>query len=148
MLTPESFKGDYSRDSTNFKTHGLQSFDLQVDSRSLVGYPITREGDISVPFYYKFLKECNFYGNNYSSGPMSYDAFTKFNFMIVENLRRRNINSGQLTVSLKFKKILQQKLYLIIMPVYKKSLSFDEFFTPEVSENQQNLSAAQMEDSV
>ena len=146
MLTPESFKGDYSRDSTNFKTHGLQSFDIQIDSRSLVGYPITREGDISVPFYYKFLKECNFYGNNYSSGPMSYESFTKFNFMIVENLRRRNITSGQLTVSLKFKRILQQKLYLIIMPVYKKSLTFDEFFTPEVNENQSNSQTTSMED--
>ena len=105
-----------------------------MDARSLVGYPITRQSNISVPFYYKFLKECNFYGNNYSSSPMTYEAFSKFNFMIVENLRRRNILSGQLTVTLKFSEILNKKLYLVIMPVYKKVLTFDEFYTPEISE--------------
>ena len=134
LISPEAFKGDYTRDSTNFKNHGLETFDLQVDARSIVGYPITRQNNISVPFYYKFLKECNFYGNNYSSSPMTYEAFSRFNFMIVENLRRKNILSGQLTVTLKFTEILNRKLYLVIMPVYKKILTFDEFYTPELSD--------------
>ena len=138
MISPEAFKGDYTRDSTNFKTHALETFDLQVDARSLVGFPITRQNDITVPYYYKFLKECNFYGNNYSSSPMTYEAFSKFNFMVVENLRKKNILSGQLTVNLKFREILTRKLYLIIMPVYKKTLSFDEFYTVEVNDNNQS----------
>ena len=66
---------------------------------------------------------------------MTYEAFTRFNFMIVENLKRRNVLSGQLTVSLKFREILDRKLYLVIMPVYKKNLTFDEFYTAEISDN-------------
>ena len=65
---------------------------------------------------------------------MTYEAFSRFNFMIVENLRRKNVVSGQLTVTLKFTEILNKKLYLVIMPVYKKILSFDEFYTPEISD--------------
>ena len=63
---------------------------------------------------------------------MTYEAFSRFNFMIVENLRRKNILAGQLTVSLKFTEILSKKLYLVIMPVYKKVMTFDEFYTPEI----------------
>ena len=66
---------------------------------------------------------------------MPYDTFAYHNFIIVENLRRKKISHGQLTVHLKFKNILNHKLYLITMPVYKKSLTFDEFYTPEISEN-------------
>ena len=134
LISPEAFKGDFDKDSTNFKSHGLDSFDLQVDSKSVVGYPIAQEGDSVIPFYYKFLKECNFYNNNYSSGPMTYDAFRRFNFLIVENLKRKNITQGQLIVKLKFKQILSDKLYLLIMPVHKKSLTFDEFFVPEITD--------------
>ena len=65
---------------------------------------------------------------------MTYEAFSRFNFMIVENLRRKNIVSGQLTVTLKFTEILNRKLYLVIMPVYKKILTFDEFYTPEIND--------------
>ena len=115
LISPETFTGDFNKDTTNFKSHALESFDLQVDSKSIVGYPINEVGDSTIPFYYKFLKECNFYANNYSSGPMTYDSFRRFNFMIVENLKRKNITHGQLIVKLKFRKILSDKLYLIII---------------------------------
>ena len=75
---------------------------------------------------------------------MTYESFSRFNFMVVENLRRKNILSGQLTVSLKFTEILNRKLYLVIMPVYKKVLSFDEFYTPEISDGN-NAPEMQME---
>ena len=65
---------------------------------------------------------------------MPYETFAYHNFIIVENLRRKKISHGQLTVHLKFKRILNHKLYLISMPVHKKSLVFDEFYTPEVSD--------------
>ena len=134
MISPEAFKGDYSKDTTNFKSHGLESFDLQVDSKSLVGYPISEIGNSTIPFYYKFLKECNFYANNYSSGPMTYNTFRRFNFIIVENLRRKNVTNGQLIVKLKFDSILKDKLYLVIMPVHKKVLTFDEYYIPEITD--------------
>ena len=126
--------------------HNLDSFDLQVDSKSLVGYPIAEVDDSPLPFYYRFLKECNFYANNYSSGPMTYDIFRRFNFVIVENLRRKNITDGQLIVKLKFKKILSDKLYLVIMPVHKKTLTFDEYYIPEISDASERQSSLDMEE--
>ena len=44
----------------------------------------------------------------------------------------------QLTSVVKFKQILSEKLNLMTMPVYKKYLSFDEYFIPEVSEPTEN----------
>ena len=69
---------------------------------------------------------------------MTYDAFRRFNFIIVENLKRKNIINGQLIVKLKFKKILSDKLFLVIMPVHKKVLSFDEYYIPEISDANEN----------
>ena len=135
FISPEAFKGDYTRSLNNFKSQGIESFDLKVDGKSLSGYPLTLTGNQYLSFYYKFLKECNFYNNNYSSGALSYDAFQDYNFMIVENLRRKKLFNGQLTLKLKFKHILNHKLYLIIMPVHKKVLNFDEYYQPEVVES-------------
>ena len=108
---------------------------MKIDGKSLSGYPLTRDGNQFLNFYYKFLKECNFYNNNYSSGALPYQSFRDYNFMIVENLRRKKILNGQLTVKLKFKNILNRKLYLIVMPVHKKILTFDEYYQPEVIES-------------
>ena len=69
---------------------------------------------------------------------MTYDTFRRFNFIIVENLRRKNITNGQLIVKLKFSKILSDKLYLMIMPVHKKILTFDEYYIPEISDANEN----------
>ena len=141
FISPEAFTGNYEKDSTNFKSYDLESFDLQVDSKSIVGYPITEVHESTIPFYYKFLKECNFYANSYSTGPMTYDAFRRFNFMIVENLRRKNITNGQLIVKLKFGRILSNKLYLVVMPVQKKMLTFDEYYIPEISDAEDSRSS-------
>ena len=65
--------------------------------------------------------------------------------MVVENLKRRNILSGQLTVTLKFREILARKLYLVIMPVYKKTLTFDEFYTAEINDSQNTNDNDQLE---
>ena len=138
FISPEAFKGDYTRSLNNFKCQGLESFDLKVDGKSLSGYPLTQSGNQYLGFYYKFLKECNFYNNNYSSGAMTYDSFLNYNFMVVENLRRKKITNGQLTVKLKFRNILNHKLYLIVMPVHKKTLTFDEYYHPEVVESSVN----------
>ena len=108
---------------------------MKVDGKSLSGYPLTTNGNQYHNYYFKFLKECIFYNNNYSSGALTYDAFRDCNFIMVENLRRKKIYNGQLTLKLKFKHILNHKLYLIIMPVHKKILNFDEYFQPEVIES-------------
>ena len=122
----------------NFKSHGIDSFDLRVDGKSLSGYPLTQMGNQHLAYYFKFLKECNFYNNNYSSGSMTYDCFRDNNFIIVENLCRKKMRYGQLTLKLKFKFILNHKLYLLVMPVHKKILNFDEYYQPEVVEASDN----------
>ena len=78
---------------------------------------------------------------------MTYDSFRRFNFIVVENLRRKNIVNGQLIVKLKFKNMLTDKLYLIIMPVHKKVLTFDEFFVPEISEASDSKTDIEMDET-
>ena len=78
---------------------------------------------------------------------MTYDAFRRFNFIIVENLRRKNIVNGQLIVKLQFKKMLTEKLYMIVMPVHKKILTFDEFFVPEISDASDSKTDIEMDET-
>ena len=77
---------------------------------------------------------------------MTYDAFRRFNFIIVENLRRKNITNGQLIAKLKFKNILSEKLFLLIMPVHKKVLTFDEYYIPEISDATESRNDFAMEE--
>ena len=111
----ENFNGDdYRHSTTCFKSNYLDTFDLQVDSRSLAGYPITRKADMLLSFYHKYLDECNFYQNPYSTGPMTYESYHKSNFFIIENLMKKNGFCGQLTVDLKFRNLLANKLVLVL----------------------------------
>ena len=65
---------------------------------------------------------------------MSYKDFSNGNFLIVENLQRLKINSGDLMARLKFKNLLTEKLYLVMCPIYQKRMSFDEFYNVTVSD--------------
>ena len=65
---------------------------------------------------------------------MSLDEYQNGNFLIVENLKRKNLFSGQLSAHLKFKNILTNKLYFLMIPVYQKQLKFDESFGPSISD--------------
>ena len=135
LMTLDTFNGkDFKHSTTCFKSYYLDHFDLQVDSRSLPGYPIERQGDLVCAFYYKYLNECNFYQNPYSSGPMTYAEFHRSNFFIIENLKRKNVFRGQLTLNLKFKTLLAQKLYLVMMPIYQKQMHFDEHLNVSISD--------------
>ena len=77
---------DYMASTTNFKAHGLDTFELSVDSVNLPGFPLKAQGNTVMDFYHKFLKVTNFFDNPYSNGPMSYKDFSNGNFLIVENL--------------------------------------------------------------
>ena len=124
----------YINCKTNFKCFGLDSFELAVDSVNLPGFPLRTHGSTSMDFYHKFLKVTNFFDNPYSNGPLTYEEFGNGNFLIVENLQRLNIFSGDLTARLKFKQQLTQKLYLVMMPIYQKKITFDDFFNVTVSD--------------
>ena len=96
-------------------------------------------------FYHKFLKVTNFFDNPYSNGPLSYEEFGKGNFLIVENLQRLKIHDGDLTARLKFKRQLTQKLYLVMMPIYQKKITFDDYFNVTISDMNVNEANKQNE---
>ena len=129
---PDLFDGSVLKPITNFKPYNLQSFDLILDARSISGYPLkTYENNVS-EFYFHFLEQCHFWKNSYSTGPMSYDTYRKQNFIVVDNLKRRGLNNGQLTLALQFKSILDRNYILIIMPIYQQMLEFDEHLTAQM----------------
>ena len=112
----------------------MDSFELSVDSVNLPGYPLQLKGKNYNDFYYKFLKETHFFDNPYSPGPMTYAQYRQHNFLIVENLQRHKIYNGDLVAKLKFQKSLGKKLFLIMMPIYQKKLTFDEYLNVTVSD--------------
>ena len=136
---------DYLHSSTCFKNHGLDSFELSVDSVNLPGFPLKTQGTTAMDFYHKFLKVTNFFDNPYSNGPMTYEEFLNENFLIVENLQRQNIHQGDLMARLKFKSILTEKLYLVMCPIYQKRMTFDEFYNVTVSDMMVNEAKKQNE---
>ena len=125
---------DYMASATSFKAHGLDTFELSVDSVNLPGFPLKAQGNTVMDFYHKFLKVTNFFDNPYSNGPMTYKDFSNGNFLIVENLQRLKIHSGDLMARLKFKNLLTEKLYLVMCPIYQKRMTFDEFYNVTVSD--------------
>ena len=47
---------DYMASTTSFKAHGLDTFELSVDSVNLPGFPLKAQGNTVMDFYHKFLK--------------------------------------------------------------------------------------------
>ena len=63
---------------------------------------------------------------------MKYETFQKHNFMIVDNLKRRGLDDGQLNLSLEFNDTLDKNYLLIIMPMYQQILEFDEHLNAQM----------------
>ena len=118
--------------STSFQPCNIDEIDLKLDSISIPSYPIKRNQTLATDFYLKFLRECNFYENPNVANVINYTNFIQTNFLLVENLKRKKILTGSLTLHLKFKDLLQKKLYLLLMPLTPKKLRFDEFSQPYV----------------
>lgn len=134
LMQPDAVTGHYRESTLDFKSHGLESIDLQIDSRSIPDYPIQRDGTYGFAFYRKYLAECNFLENTLSSGGLDFDSFQKNNFLVcVENFRRKKLYTGQLTMTLKFTEELDNKLYVVMVPIYQKKLNFDENLNVTVS---------------
>lgn len=134
LMQPEAYDGDYRESTLDFKSHGLESIDLQIDSRSIPDYPIKFDGTYGFAFYRKYLAECNFLENTLSSGGLDFDSFQKNNFLIcIENFKRKKLYTGQLTMTLKFSKELDEKMYIVMVPINQKKLNFDENLNVTVS---------------
>ena len=128
----ESFNGSLTTSTTSFNPHNISEIDLKVDSKSVSNYPIKRNLDKYNEFYLKFLKNCNFFDNPNISDVLTYSDFVEHNFLLVENLKRKKILNGNLTLHLKFGSLLTEKLYVLILPLVPKKLKFDESATPFV----------------
>lgn len=89
-------------------------------------------------FYQKFLSETNMISNPFSSGPISYDDFIKYNFIIPENLSRKKITRGDLCATIKFTEALSQKLQLVVFTIDTKCIIFDEYLNMEVVDTELN----------
>ena len=74
------------------------------------------------------------YENPYTPDPLSFEDFQTSNFLIIENLCAKNIFSGHLTLNLKFRNLLTDKVYLTYMPIYQKRLFFDDNFNAFVGD--------------
>lgn len=127
LTEPDLFDGSLVESLTHFKPYGLDMFDLSINSRSISGYPLKTNGTNHSNFYFHFLEQCNLWKNTISPPPLSYDEFMKTNYMIVDNLQRRGLQDGQLTLSLQFKNVLDKNYLLIIQPIYQQLIEFDSY---------------------
>ena len=140
LMDNSSWDGSIRESAVNFKTQNLESVDVKIDSRSLSGYPIRNHGTASIDFWRKYMTECNFLENNYSSGGLSLSDYQMYNFIICENFKRKKLYSGHLTLHLKFKTALSNTIQLVLMPITQKKLNFDENLNVTVSD--MNVEAA------
>ena len=124
FMDPEAFDGDYAKSSVKFEKHNIDTVDLQVDNLSLVDFPLSMKSNNYIEFYLNYLKSTNRFQNAYASGAISFNNFSS-NFLIFKDLKEDNLSSGQLILKLKFKEVLSKKLYVIFMPMFEKSVSFD-----------------------
>ena len=134
VLIPKSAYFGTFEDSTNyFKPQGLDTFDLRLDGQPISSYPLQRKQQMYHTFYHKFLMECNQLSNPFSPGSMKYEDFVGHNFMIVENLNRRHITQGDLSVYMRFNDNLLETLYLVCFAIDTRTIEFDEFLNVTIT---------------
>ena len=118
--------------TTSFMAQRLDAFDLKLDGQSISSYPLKVKSELRHQFYQKFITETNMLSNPFTSGPMNYTDFLAFNFIIPENLKRKNITQGDLCVVLKFQEALTDILQLIVYTIDTKCIVFDEYLSMDV----------------
>ena len=127
LTEPDLFDGSLLESLTHFKAYGLDMLDLSINSRSISGYPLKANGTNHMEFYFHFLEQCNLWKNTISPPPLDYDEFMKNNYIVVDNLQRRGLQDGQLTLTLQFKNVLSSNYLLIIQPIYQQLIEFDQY---------------------
>ena len=132
-MTPEAFNGSMDHSCLKFQHYDLEHFELKIDNQPMVGHPIKMNDNSAIPFYSNYLLNTNRLYNVYSSAGLTYSDYRDSNFLVYTNLKRDGYEHGQLTLKLRFKAELSEKLYLLYMPVYDRKLAFDSFFNPTVT---------------
>ena len=146
LLEHDAFDGSFLKSSLNFKTHDLLSIDVQVNSQSINFFPLTKNSGNVSEFYHHFLKVIliilelnksilktgNFLDNPFCSGVVDLQNYERYNFLIPVNLAAQNLNEGELTVVLKFNRIIEKQIDFIYMPTFKKQLVFNNKYEPAI----------------
>ena len=133
LMEPDRFDGSFDKSSFKFKSHDLEFIDVQVDNLSISSFPMKMKSGNAIEFYLNYLKATNRYENVFANGALTYENFVNSNFLIYIDLRKEKLTNGQLVVKLKFNALLPDKLYLLFMPVYPKSVTYDSYFNATVT---------------
>ena len=132
FMKPKVFSGDFEYSALRFEKHNLDYLELQVDSQPIVGHPLRMNGENSIDFFTNYLRSTNRFLNPYIDSSLTYGDFATSNFLIFNNLKANNYNHGQLTVKMRFKAVLDEKLLFIFIPVYEKKIVFDSYKNVQV----------------
>ena len=132
FMRPEAWEGSYTGTITHFNPQNIERFDLQLNAKSLPGYPLELNNYSAHNFFYHFNKTCNFWDNPLTLGGVNYQSFINGNFIVVEDLKNKGYDDGQFCLSLKFKEVLPRNLLLVMLIIKQKSLQIDEFLNCSV----------------
>ena len=132
-MKPERFNGSFSTSSFKYQSHGIESFDLQVDNVSLPNFPMQMRAGIDVDFYLNYLRTTGRFENCFASGAITSAHFTHSNFLLFIDLKSENLTTGQCTLKIKFETLTTDNLYCIYMPVTEKHISFDMHMNPTLN---------------
>jgi len=132
LIEPDVFNGDFGKSALKFQRHGLDYFELKVDSQPVVNHPLKMKGGNAVEFFCNYLKNTNRFYNMFSNGSVAYEDFVKSNFLLYTNLKQDGYTHGQLTLKLQFEKTLPNKLFCVFIPIFEKQIVFDAYLNPQV----------------
>ena len=127
LVEPKVFDGSFEHASLKFTRHDLVFLEVLVDGTAVSSHPLKFENGNSLNFYVEFLKRSNRFYNFLSASTISQQDYNDSNFLHLINLKHEGFKHGQCVINLKFASELQQKLFLIVLPVYEKALRFDAY---------------------
>ena len=132
MLLGEIRTREHRTNKSSMDSQDLEQFEVRVDNQPIPNHPLKVKEGNEKDFFCNYLRSTNRFYNSYSNGCMSFEDFRTSNFLIYANLKDHGFKQGQLTLKLRFKTDLPDKLFLIYMPVYDKRLTFDSYMNPSV----------------
>ena len=127
LIDPKSFDGSYDQSSLKFHRNNLTSLEVVVDGTSISSHPIKMENGNSLNFFVEYLRRTNRFHNLLSAKTLEKSDFDDSNFIIFVNLKHEGFRNGQCAAFLKFSQELDEKLFLLTVPISERKLRFDSY---------------------